>query len=136
MPTLCPKLAYYAAIMLDALVCLLCLKLCWHNRHRPTVANDQSLLQSSIVASYLMIVKNASFFLKINTETCPKRKIISPVVQSSISVQQSSPVNSASHYFSLLHPLGIHTCIVNKINNNACTGTDHIVSEIRSCRMM
>ena len=35
MPALCPKLAYYASIMLDALACLLCLKLCRHNRRRP-----------------------------------------------------------------------------------------------------
>ena len=32
MPTLCSKLIYYASIMLDALACLLCLKLCQHNR--------------------------------------------------------------------------------------------------------
>ena len=32
---LCSKLAYYAGIMLDALACLLCLKLCWHNRRMP-----------------------------------------------------------------------------------------------------
>ena len=32
MPALCSKLAYYAGIMLDALACLLCLKLCRHNR--------------------------------------------------------------------------------------------------------
>ena len=32
MPKLCLKLAYYAGIMLDALACLVCLKLCWHNR--------------------------------------------------------------------------------------------------------
>ena len=37
MPTLCSKLAYYAGIMLDALACLLCLKLCRHNRRMPTV---------------------------------------------------------------------------------------------------
>ena len=35
MPTLCSKLAYYAGIMLDALACLLCLKLCRHNRRMP-----------------------------------------------------------------------------------------------------
>ena len=35
-PALCPKLAYYASIMLDALACLLCLKLCRHNRRRPS----------------------------------------------------------------------------------------------------
>ena len=35
MPALCPKLVYYASIMLDALACLLCLKLCRHNRRRP-----------------------------------------------------------------------------------------------------
>ena len=37
MPALCSKLAYYAGIMLDALACLLCLKLCWHNRRMPTM---------------------------------------------------------------------------------------------------
>ena len=31
MPALCSKLAYYAGIMLDALACLLCLKLYRHN---------------------------------------------------------------------------------------------------------
>ena len=36
MPALCSKLTYYASIMLDALACLLCLKLCWHNWCRPT----------------------------------------------------------------------------------------------------
>ena len=36
MPALCSKLAYYASIMLDALTCLLCLKLCRHNRRRPS----------------------------------------------------------------------------------------------------
>ena len=36
MPALCSKLAYYAIIMLDALACLLCLKLCRHNRRRPS----------------------------------------------------------------------------------------------------
>ena len=36
MPTLCSKLAYYAGIMLDALACLLCLKLCRHNRRMPS----------------------------------------------------------------------------------------------------
>ena len=35
MLVLCSKLAYYASIMLEALACLLCLKLCRHNRHRP-----------------------------------------------------------------------------------------------------
>ena len=35
MPALCSKLAYYASIMLDALACLLCLKLCQNNRRRP-----------------------------------------------------------------------------------------------------
>ena len=35
MPALCSKLAYYAGIMLDALACLLCLKLCRHNMLRP-----------------------------------------------------------------------------------------------------
>ena len=35
MPALCSKLAYYAGIMLDALACLLCLKLCRHNRRMP-----------------------------------------------------------------------------------------------------
>ena len=29
--------AYYAGIMLDALACLLCLKLCWHNQRKPTL---------------------------------------------------------------------------------------------------
>ena len=37
MPALCPKLAYYASIMLDTLACLLCFKLCWHNRRRPSM---------------------------------------------------------------------------------------------------
>ena len=36
MPALCSKLAYYAGIMLDALACLLCLKLCRHNMLRPS----------------------------------------------------------------------------------------------------
>ena len=35
MPGLCSKFAYYAGIMLDALACLLCLKLCRHNRRMP-----------------------------------------------------------------------------------------------------
>ena len=35
MPALCSKLAYYVGIMLDALACLLCLKLCRHNRRMP-----------------------------------------------------------------------------------------------------
>ena len=35
MPALCSKLAYYAGIMLDALACLLCLKLCRHNQRMP-----------------------------------------------------------------------------------------------------
>ena len=39
MPPLCSKLAYYAGIMLNALACLLCLKLCRHNQPMPTVAN-------------------------------------------------------------------------------------------------
>ena len=30
MPTLGSKLAHYTGIMLDALTCLLCSKLCWH----------------------------------------------------------------------------------------------------------
>ena len=35
MPALCLALAYYVSITLDALACLLCLKLlCWHNRRR------------------------------------------------------------------------------------------------------
>ena len=38
MPALCSKHAYYASIMLDALVCLLCLKLCRHNRRRPNMS--------------------------------------------------------------------------------------------------
>ena len=37
MPALCSKLAYYAGIMLDALACLLCLKLCRHNRRMPSI---------------------------------------------------------------------------------------------------
>ena len=36
MPELCSKLAYNAGIMLNALACLLCLKLCRHNRRRPS----------------------------------------------------------------------------------------------------
>ena len=28
--------AYYASIMLNAFTTLLCSKLCWHNRHKPT----------------------------------------------------------------------------------------------------
>ena len=36
MPILCSKLVYYAGIMLDALACLLCLKLCQHNWRRPS----------------------------------------------------------------------------------------------------
>ena len=36
MLALCSKLAYYASIMLNALACLLCLKLCRHNRRRPS----------------------------------------------------------------------------------------------------
>ena len=35
MPAVRSKLAYYASIMLDALACLLCLKLCRHNQRRP-----------------------------------------------------------------------------------------------------
>ena len=41
MPALCSKLAYYAGIMLDALACLLFLKLCRHNRRMPT--KDQAM---------------------------------------------------------------------------------------------
>ena len=37
MPKLCSKLACYAGIMLGALACLLCQKLCWHNRPMPTL---------------------------------------------------------------------------------------------------
>ena len=37
MLSLCSKLAHYAGIILDALACLLCLKLCRHNRRRPIV---------------------------------------------------------------------------------------------------
>ena len=36
MPELCSKLAYYPGIMLNALACLLCLKLYRHNRCRPS----------------------------------------------------------------------------------------------------
>ena len=42
MPKLCSKLAYYAGIMLNALASLLCLKLCRHNRRRPTANHGQS----------------------------------------------------------------------------------------------
>ena len=42
MPELCSKLAYYAGIMLNALASLLCLKLCQHNRRRPTINNDNT----------------------------------------------------------------------------------------------
>ena len=35
MPTLCSKLEHYTGIMLDALPCLLCLKLCRYNRPMP-----------------------------------------------------------------------------------------------------
>ena len=47
MPELCSKLAYYAGIMLNALACLLCLKLCRHNRHRPN-------LDATIVLSHFL----------------------------------------------------------------------------------
>ena len=41
------KLVYYAGIMLDALACLLCVKLCWHNRPRPTAGADSEFLKGS-----------------------------------------------------------------------------------------
>ena len=37
MPEICSELAYYAGIMLNVLACLLCLKLCRHNRRRPNL---------------------------------------------------------------------------------------------------
>ena len=46
-----------------------------------------------IVASYLLIVKSVGLFLKINTETCPKKE--------NNSVQYSSPVVQSSEW---IHP--------------------------------
>ena len=37
MSELCSKFTYYASILLNALACLLCLKLYWHNWRRPTL---------------------------------------------------------------------------------------------------
>ena len=42
MLSLCSKLAHYAGIILDTLACLLCLKLCRHNRCRPTAATPRT----------------------------------------------------------------------------------------------
>ena len=41
MATLCLKIAYYASIMLDALACLLCLKLCQHNQPRLSMGGSK-----------------------------------------------------------------------------------------------
>ena len=46
MPILCSKLTYYASIILNALAYLLCLKLCRHNRRKPT--EDTMLLFVSL----------------------------------------------------------------------------------------
>ena len=49
MPIMSPlysKLAYYASIMLNALTYLLCLKLCWHNRHMPMTGSIMGVLPS------------------------------------------------------------------------------------------
>ena len=35
--------AYYAGIMLNALACLLCLKLCWHNQRKPAIENREDI---------------------------------------------------------------------------------------------
>ena len=47
MPALCSKLAYYAGIMLDALACLLCLKLSRHNRRMPNRETQQNALEKT-----------------------------------------------------------------------------------------
>ena len=60
MPALCPKLAYYASIMLDALACLLCLKLCRHNRRRPRHCIYPTCDLRRIVMSYYTHVRPGS----------------------------------------------------------------------------
>ena len=62
MPRLCLKLGYYASIMLDALACLLCLNLCWHNRPRP-IAKYQRL--SSFVYMCLCVTHESSLNMKL-----------------------------------------------------------------------
>ena len=58
MPTLCSKLTYYASIMLDALVCLLCQKLCRHNRRRPNYRLKHSQLRSYIAVYLYKLINN------------------------------------------------------------------------------
>ena len=63
MPTLCSKLAYYAGIMLDALACLLCLKLCRHNRRMPS---DRSDFRQVLLHCYVSIlIINGIILLRI-----------------------------------------------------------------------
>ena len=67
MPALCSKLAYYAGIMLDALACLLCLKLCRHNRRMPNC-------DLSIRSNGYKLYKNY-YHLNIRKYTFPQRII-------------------------------------------------------------
>ena len=61
MPKLCSKVAYYAGSMLNALSYPLCLKLRWHNRHRPLtyVANDSGDIGTEIDFDAYKDVTNA-----------------------------------------------------------------------------
>ena len=59
MLALCSKLAYYAGIMLNALACLLCLKLCRHNRRRPTYWwHVKARHHQAICVCYIRAVQN------------------------------------------------------------------------------
>jgi len=61
--------AYHAGIMLDALACLLCLKLlCWHNRCKPSLDETWAVLQpcKPIIEPLVHCTKSEQIGRKVN----------------------------------------------------------------------
>ena len=56
MPALCSVLAYYVSIMLDALACLLCLKLCWERRPSSRAYTAHSMIHEALTSIMLKAV--------------------------------------------------------------------------------
>ena len=69
MLALCSKLAYYAGIMLNALACLLCIKLCRNNRRRPSAW--KSAFSDLVTITHGNYVKNTYILVAYRIILCP-----------------------------------------------------------------
>ena len=87
MLALCSKLAYYAGIMLNALACLLCLKLCQHNRRRPNavIRKEMSLEEANLCSHMALTTK---VLIQINIPLTEDALNISKPSQLKLSIQK------------------------------------------------